>query len=221
MDSILIGIAGASGSGKTTVATELQRYLGFEHCTIISSDNYYKGLGNIPLEQFLEVNFDHPDSIEFELLAQHLQQLKREQTVDIPLYDFSTSTRKKETRRITPKSVIIVEGILIFYPDYIADLFNIKIFVKTKADVCLIRRIERDTKERGLTTEQVIAQYTRYVKPMYEQYVKPFKKRADLIIENSVKTPLSAETLHFDWAVIKQLLNSTLIDKNAVFAASH
>lgn len=167
------------------------------------------------------MNFDHPDSIEFELLAQHLQQLKREQTVDIPLYDFSTSTRKKETRRITPKSVIIVEGILIFYPDYIADLFNIKIFVKTKADVCLIRRIERDTKERGLTTEQVIAQYTRYVKPMYEQYVKPFKKRADLIIENSVKTPLSAETLHFDWAVIKQLLNSTLIDKNAVFAASH
>ncbi|MFC3908334.1 uridine kinase [Legionella dresdenensis] len=203
MQVTIIGIAGASGSGKTTIAKELCAHYGEENCTIISADNYYKGLSleGIPPEEQRDVNWDHPDRIDFQLLAEHLSKLKSNETIQIPLYDFKTSSRMEETKEVKPKKFIIVEGILVLHPNCLAKLFNTKIFVKTDSDLCFIRRLERDTEERGFTPAEVVKQYKKSVKPMYKEYVKPSKKRADLIVENNKDF---TEHLHFDMTPITQ-----------------
>lgn len=198
MKITVIGVAGPSGSGKTTIAQEIHEHYGSENCVTISSDNYYNDLRHLSLEDREKINFDHPDSIDFHLLASHLDLLKKQTTVSIPTYDFSTHSRTERTITISPKPIIIVEGILAQHPDFLARLYDIKIFVDTHSDICFIRRLERDVRERGRTMEQVISQYKRDVKPMYEQFVKPCKSRADIIIENSDDNSVTPHGVRFD-----------------------
>jgi uridine kinase len=198
MKITVIGVAGPSGSGKTTIAKEIHEHYGSENCITISSDNYYQDLRHIPVEERRFLNFDHPNSIDFELLAQHLALLKQGQTVEIPTYDFTAHSRTEQTITVAPKSIIIVEGILAQHPEFLACLYDTKIFVDTDADICFIRRLERDVKERGRTMSQVIAQYKRDVKPMYEQFVAPCKNRANIIIENSDDNFATPEGVRFD-----------------------
>lgn len=181
----IIGIAGASGSGKTTASKILLDHYGEQHCTIISADNYYKDLSHLSLEQRAETNFDHPDSIDFTLLAEQLGMLKRGLPVSIPTYDFSIHSRKHhETIHITPKKMIIIEGILVLHPEEVLNQIDMKIFVKANLELCKERRIKRDIMERGRTREQVLTQMEKTVMPMYQEYVAPTESLADFIFGN-------------------------------------
>lgn len=179
---LVIGIAGGSGSGKTTVAQEILNRVGPEQIAYLPHDAYYKDLSGLPPIQRAEVNFDHPHSLETELLARHILQLKASQLVELPVYDFSTHSRTNRTIEIAPKRVIVVEGILIFAEPELRPLFDVKIFVDTDADLRFIRRLQRDISERGRTTESVIHQYLKTVRPMHLEFVEPSKKYADVII---------------------------------------
>lgn len=179
---LVIGIAGGSGSGKTTVAQEILQRVGPDRIAYIQHDSYYKDLTGLPPAQRAEVNFDHPNSLETELLTFHIQQLKQGHTIEVPIYDFSTHSRTDETFTVNPRGVIIVEGILIFVEAALRSLFNVKLFVDTDADVRLIRRLQRDITERGRTAENVIKQYQSTVRPMHLEFVEPSKRYADVII---------------------------------------
>ncbi len=179
---LVIGIAGGSGSGKTTVAQEILQRVGPDRIAFLQHDSYYKDLSGLPPAQRAEVNFDHPNSLETELLIAHIEQLKRGQAVAVPVYDFSTHSRTDKTFTVNPRGVIIVEGILIFVEPALRDLFDIKIFVDTDADIRLIRRMQRDIQERGRTVENVIKQYQATVRPMHLEFVEPSKRYADVII---------------------------------------
>ncbi len=179
---LVIGIAGGSGSGKTTLARLIMQRVGEDRIAYLPHDAYYKDLSHLPPVQRMSVNFDHPDSLDTELLIQHIRQLRNYQPVELPIYDFKTHTRTQETRRIEPRSVIMVEGILIFVDPQLRQLLDVKIFVDTDADIRLIRRLERDIRERGRTTEMVITQYLKTVRPMHLEFVEPSKRYADVIV---------------------------------------
>lgn len=179
---LVIGIAGGSGSGKTTVANVILERVGRERIAYLPHDAYYKDLGNLPPQQRAEVNFDHPNSLENELLCRHILMLKRGEKVDLPIYDFTNHTRTQETIPVLPQPVMIVEGILIFGEAILRELFDVKIFVDTDADIRFIRRLGRDISERGRTTESVIHQYLTTVRPMHLEFVEPSKRYADVII---------------------------------------
>jgi uridine kinase len=179
---LVVAIAGGSGSGKTTVAQSILDRVGRNRIAYLPHDAYYKDLSNLPHNQRLEVNFDHPDSLETNLLTQHIRQLKNWQPVDLPVYDFKNHTRTDQVIRIEPQKVILVEGILIYVEKELRELFDVKIFVDTDADIRFIRRLERDISERGRTTENVINQYLRTVRPMHLDFVEPSKRYADIII---------------------------------------
>lgn len=179
---ILIGVAGGSGSGKTTVANNLVKAFKVEDAALVEQDAYYKELTNMTIEEKAKVNFDHPDSIEFDLLKKHLEALKNGMSIDRPIYDFTTHSRKEGTVKINPSKIIIVEGILIFAVPEIRDLFDVKIFVDTDADEMILRRIERDMNERGRSLESIKNQYLTTVKPMYLEFCEPSKRYADIII---------------------------------------
>jgi uridine kinase len=179
---LVIGIAGGSGSGKTTLAQLVMERVGAERIAYLPHDAYYKDLGDLPPNQRMMVNFDHPDSLDTALLAQHIQQLKEYQPVDLPIYDFKTHTRTSQTQRIEPKPVIMVEGILIFADPELRRLLEVKIFVDTDSDLRFIRRLERDIRERGRTTEMVVKQYLSTVRPMHMDFVEPSKRYADVIV---------------------------------------
>lgn len=179
---IIIGVAGGTGSGKTTVAMKILERVGAENIAYIPHDAYYRDLSHLPPEERAKVNFDHPDSLETELLIEHLKQLKEGQPVDIPVYDFTTHTRTNQTRRVGPAPVILVEGILVFAEPALRELFDVKLYVDTDADVRLIRRIQRDVRERGRTLESVLQQYLTTVRPMHLEFVEPSKRYADVII---------------------------------------
>jgi uridine kinase len=179
---LVIGIAGGSGSGKTTVAQTILQRVGPDRISFLQHDAYYKDLSGLPPVQRAEVNFDHPNSLENELLIRHIHQLKQGKTVDVPIYDFSTHSRTDRTYKVKPRSVILVEGILIFAEATLRDLFDVKIFVDTDSDLRLIRRLQRDIAERGRTTESVIKQYLGTVRPMHLDFVEPSKRYADVII---------------------------------------
>ena len=181
METILIGIAGGTGSGKSTLARLLKEYFGDE-LTVISHDNYYKRQVGKTYEERAAVNYDHPDAFETELLVEHLKKLRRGEAVDCPVYSFVDHNRTDEVVRIAPSKVVIVEGILIFCDPALRDLFDIKIFVDTDADVRILRRIMRDVKERGRTIDSVVEQYLTTVKPMHEQFIEPSKRYADIIV---------------------------------------
>ncbi len=181
-DPLVIGIAGGSGSGKTTVAQEILNRVGADRIAFLQHDSYYKDLSGLPPVQRAEINFDHPNSLETELLREHILSLRKGKAVQVPIYNFSTHRRTGQSFSVEPHRVILVEGILIFVDADLRNLFDIKIFVDTDADIRFIRRLQRDLSERGRTTESVIKQYQTTVRPMHLEFVEPSKRYADVII---------------------------------------
>lgn len=179
---LVIGIAGGSGSGKTTVAQSILQQVGPERIAYLQHDEYYKDLSGLPPAQRAAINFDHPNSLETSLLVQHIEQLRHNQPVEVPIYDFSTHSRTERTFTVQPRRVVLVEGILIFAEPILRVMFDIKIFVDTDSDLRFIRRLQRDITERGRTTESVIHQYMSTVRPMHLEFVEPSKRYADVII---------------------------------------
>jgi len=179
---MIIGICGGTGSGKTTIARKIAERAGAENVVSVKQDAYYLDLADLPLEMRRSVNFDHPDSIDSNAIANHIGALKRGEAVDVPIYDFKTHTRSKTTRHLEPKPVVILEGIMLFAQPLLFDLLDAKVFVDTPDDIRLLRRIKRDIEERGRTLEQTLNQYEKTIRPMHLEFVEPFKKNADLII---------------------------------------
>jgi uridine kinase len=182
MSRLLLGIAGGTGSGKTTVANNIVKRLALDSITIVTMDSYYRDLADLPSARREEANFDHPDSIEQDLFVEHLRALKSGQVIQQPVYDFTRHVRTHVTNRIEPREVIIAEGILLFHVPEIREVLDIRIFVDTPADIRLLRRITRDIRDRGRTLESVTEQYVRTVRPMHEEFVEPSKRYADVII---------------------------------------
>ena len=178
---ITIGVAGGTGSGKTTVAEAILRRVGFQHIAFLQHDAYYKDQGHLAPEERAKVNYDHPDSLDNELLIEHLKALQAWQPIEVPIYDFTTHTRTSKTRRVEPQPVILVEGILIFAVPELRELMDVKIYVDTDADIRFIRRLQRDIAERGRTMESVIEQYLATVRPMHLEFVEPSKRYACLL----------------------------------------
>jgi len=205
MRPIVIGVAGGTGSGKTTVANEILRRVGAEHVACIPHDAYYRDLGRLPLAQRVQVNFDHPNSLETELLVEHLKALRGERAVEIPVYDFTTHTRTGQTRRVEPAPVILVEGILIFAEPALRELLDVRLYVDTDADVRFIRRLRRDVEERGSSVESVCDQYLSTVRPMHLEFVEPSKRHADVIIPEGGFNEIATEMVA---ARIKGMLES-------------
>ena len=191
---IVIGIAGGSGSGKTTLMKNLiARFR--DDVTVLSHDNYYRPYEELSIEERKKVNYDHPDAFDTEMMFEHLKMLKAGQAIDCPIYDYTTYSRSKETTRVEPRKVILVEGILIFENKALCSQMDIKIFVDTDADVRLIRRIKRDVAKRGRSLESVLSQYLATVKPMHEQFVEPSKKNADLVVLEGGKILVALEMI--------------------------
>jgi len=181
MVDMIIGIAGASGSGKTTIAKNIHKAIKSD-AVLMNHDGYYKNHPTLTLEQRASMNFDHPDSLETSLLIEHLKELKAGKSIEQPKYDFTKHERQKSTVTIHPVSVILVEGILIFTDPELRELMDIKVFVDTDTDICLLRRIKRDVEYRGRTLRSVLDQYMNTVKPMYHEFVEPSKRYADIIV---------------------------------------
>ena len=191
-DILVIGIAGGTGSGKTTLMKNLiARFQG--DVTVLSHDNYYKRHDELTYEQRCGLNYDEPAALETDLMARHLDKLRRGEAIDCPVYDFTVHNRSDETVRIVPKKVIIVEGILNFEDQPLRDLMDIRIFVDTDADVRLCRRIKRDVNKRGRTLESVLEQYQTTVKPMHEKYVEPSKRFAHIVIPEGGKNMVALD----------------------------
>jgi uridine kinase len=179
---LVIGIAGGSGSGKTTVANAIVDRVGPQFIAYLPHDAYYKDLGDLPPRQRLEINFDHPDSLETELLLEHINELRAGRSIRLPIYDFTTHTRTDQFTLVESQRVILVEGILIFAEPSLREVLDVKIFVDTADDLRFIRRLQRDISERGRSTESVINQYLSTVRPMHLEFAEPSKRYADVII---------------------------------------
>lgn len=184
---LTIGIAGGTGSGKTTVVRSILHNLNTENVLVISQDNYYKDHKDLSFEERERINFDHPRSIDFDLLTQHVHALKSGETIEQPVYSFITHSRKDETIITHPKEVMIIEGILVLTNPELRDLFDLKIYVHADSDERLIRRIQRDIQERGRDLEEVLGRYRNTLKPMHEQFIEPSKIHADIIVPNMKK----------------------------------
>lgn len=179
---VTIGVAGGTGSGKTTVSTQILERVGSKHIAYLPHDAYYRDLKDLSAEERARINFDHPDSLETELLIEHVRRLKRRESVNIPVYNFTTHTRDEATVAVGPQPIILVEGILIFTSSDLRDELDIKIYVDTDADIRFIRRLSRDIAERGRTAESVVEQYLKTVRPMHLKFVEPTKRYADVIV---------------------------------------
>jgi len=179
---LVIGVAGGTGSGKTTVATVILKRVGAHNIAYVPHDAYYRNFSDLPRNQRDLINWDHPDSLETELMIEHVRALKAGQAVDLPVYDFTKHSRSAETVRLEPQPIILVEGILIFAEPRLRELFDVKIFVDTDPDIRFIRRLQRDIAERGRTAQSVIQQYLNTVRPMHLEFVEPSKRYADVII---------------------------------------
>ena len=194
MDTIFIGIAGGTGSGKTTLTQHIKKRFG-DDVSVIYHDNYYKDQSGMPFEVRCRQNYDHPDAFETDLMVRHLKALKAGIPIQCPVYSYTEHNRTQDTVEIQPTSVVIVEGLLVFQNPDLRDLMDIKIFVDTDADVRILRRIMRDVKERGRSLESVVEQYLTTVKPMHEAFVEPSKRNADIIVPNGGENPTAIEML--------------------------
>ena len=200
---VIIGVAGGTGSGKTTVAHAILKHVGDGRMSVLFHDAYYRDWADLPKDVLDRKNFDHPDSLETELLVRHVRALKEGMIVEAPIYDFKTHRRTRETRRVLPKRIVLVEGILLFAEPELRKLFDVKVFVDTDADVRLIRRIRRDIAERGRTFESVVEQYQATVRPMHLEFVEPSKRWADLIVPEGGE---NAAAMEFLFARLERLL---------------
>jgi len=199
---LVLGIAGGTGSGKTTVARKVAAALPSDAVATIEHDSYYRDRSEVPFEERSQLNYDHPDSLENELLYQHLCDLRAGRPVEVPVYDFKTHSRRKETRHIEPAPVIIVEGILVYVDERIRSMLDMKLFVDTDADIRVMRRIRRDIEDRGRDFASIREQYYNTVRPMHLQFVEPSKRWADLIIPEGGKNAVALDMvvgmlLHF------------------------
>jgi uridine kinase len=192
---ILIGISGASGSGKTLIANTIMEHLGSSKVTMIQEDSYYKDLSDIPFDERTGRNFDHPDAFDHELLVSHIHELLKGNMISHPIYDYKTHSRRKETQTVGPHRVVILDGILILNEPAIRKLMDIRVFVDTSPDICFIRRLQRDLDERGRDVDSVIKQYMETVRPMYFQFIKPSKRYADIIIPRGGKNMVAIDIL--------------------------
>lgn len=193
--SLIIGICGGTGSGKTTVANRILESVSASEVVFIQQDSYYRNLTDLPLDYRHIANFDHPDALDNDLLVNHVRRLRAGEAVELPLYDFKTHTRMNEIRHVDPKPIVIVEGILIFADPRLLEQMDIKVFVDTPDDVRFIRRLRRDLAERGRTVESVIEQYIATVRPMHMQFVEPSKRHADVIIPEGGHNLVSIDLL--------------------------
>ncbi|OED47253.1 uridine kinase [Endozoicomonas sp. (ex Bugula neritina AB1)] len=193
--TILVGIAGASASGKSLLAETLVEELQSEHLCVISEDSYYRDQSHMQMEERIRTNYDHPESMDHDLMLIHMQQLKDGQGVEVPLYDYTEHNRKSETRRIEPARVIIIEGILLFTNPEVREAFDLRFFMDTPLDICLIRRMKRDIVSRGRDVDSVIKQYLETVRPMYMQFIEPSRQHADLIIPHGGKNRIAIDLI--------------------------
>ena len=205
--SMIIGISGGTGSGKTTVANRILESVSASEVVFIQQDSYYRNLQDLPLDYRQCANFDHPAAIDNELLVNHIRKLKAGEMIELPLYDFRTHSRLHETRKVEPKPIVIVEGILIFVDPRLLEQMDIKVFVDTPDDIRFIRRLRRDVAERGRTVESVIEQYLATVRPMHQQFVEPSKREADVIIPEGGHNLVSIDLLS---GKIRERLAATL-----------
>jgi len=194
-ERLILGVAGGSGSGKTTVVEEILRSLHPAPVSVIHHDSYYKDLVHLPFEERASVNFDHPDALETTLLVDHLTRLRTGEAVDVPVYDFATHTRTQETRRVDATGVIIVDGILVLAESRLRDLMDIKVFVDTDADIRFIRRLRRDIRDRGRSLESVVDQYLSTVRPMHQGFVEGSRAFADIIIPEGGRNQVAIDLL--------------------------
>lgn len=192
---MIIGICGGTGSGKTTVANRILESVRASEVVFIQQDSYYRNLKDLPLDYRQVANFDHPDALDNDLLAHHVRKLKAGEPIELPIYDFKTHTRLNETRRVEPKPIVIVEGILVFSEPRLLELMDIKVFVDTPDDIRFIRRLRRDIAERARTVDSVIEQYIATVRPMHMQFVEPSKRYADVIIPEGGHNLVSIDLL--------------------------
>lgn len=203
---LIIGVGGGSGSGKTTVVRHILNGIGEDNIQLLQHDSYYRDLSHLPLDERKKQNFDHPASLETELMIRHVDALKNGYKVEVPVYDFTAHARSEETERITPKDIILLDGILIFTEPELRKQMDIKIFVDTDGDVRLLRRIKRDIMERGRELKGVMNQYERYVRPMHLEFVEPSKRYADIIIprggENRVALDMVIATIRDKLSII-------------------
>ncbi len=195
MSSFVVCIAGGSGSGKTTFAKKLQQKLGEENCHILGQDSYYIDQSSRFDHDGGSVNFDHPDAIEFTLMAKHLRDLKNNQTIQVPIYDFATHSRKEKTQEIQPSKIVLVDGILILSQECLRDEFDLSLFISCSEETRFERRLKRDTVERGRTPEGVRKQFFNQVKPMHDEFVEPSMQYADIIVEQN-EFELMLETIY-------------------------
>jgi uridine kinase len=200
---VIIGIAGGTGSGKTTVARAVYDRVGPDRIEWISHDSYYRNFDALPPEERTKINFDHPDSLESELLTRHLDVLSKGSSVEVPVYDFATHSRKADTQRVEPRKVIIVEGILVLAEPELRKRINIKLFVDTPADIRFVRRLTRDIESRGRSLQSVVHQYLTTVRPMHEEFVEPSKRYADLIIPEGGENQVAIDAI---FARVERLL---------------
>jgi uridine kinase len=192
---LIIGIAGGSGSGKSTVARNVIKALSGGSMCAIDMDGYYRNFAHLPMEERKAVNWDHPDAFDWELLIDHLTRLSRREAIDKPVYDFVTHTRRAEASRVEPTDVVVVDGILLFVEERVRELCDVKVFVDADADIRLVRRIKRDVAKRGRSIEEILDQYLTTVQPMHLQFVEPSKRYADIIVPRGGHNPVAVDML--------------------------
>jgi uridine kinase len=205
---LTLGIAGGTGSGKSTVVDQILNELPAGEVSILSQDSYYKQNDHLTYDQRCDINFDHPAAIDFELLKEHLIELKKGKSIEQPVYSFETHNRLTDTLITHPKKVVIIEGILIFTEKSLRDLFDIKVYVHADSDERLIRRLKRDMKERGRDLNEVLDRYQNTLKPMHEEFIEPTKSYADIIIPNDRYNTVAID-------IVRTVINERLISSNA------